>query len=175
MAGQSSTLSPEKLRSTCNQCAVSKVRCNKGKPTCQRCEAHQFECVYSRSRRRGKPRSSYQQRSIDGQSKSPQISSYDWSNSPFNDVGLDAFSEATTLLPENGVFDWRLWTDPNNILYGGNLENTPDGSTNDSAVVLEPQQRQPADSAVHMTFAPLDKSCQGETCTSTAFCALGKL
>jgi hypothetical protein len=176
MSGEASTLSQEKLRSTCNLCALSKVRCNKRKPTCQRCETHDFECVYGRSRQRGKPRSSQQhlQRSIDGRSTP------NWPNSSFDNVGMDLFSDSTNLLPADGTFDWTLWADPNNILYGANL----DGSSNDaiaigkdSPVVPEQQQQQPqtVDSSVLMTFAPLDKPCQGETCTSTAFCTLGKL
>ncbi|KAF9639590.1 hypothetical protein BFW01_g11396 [Lasiodiplodia theobromae] len=39
----SGTTSSEKLRSTCDNCALSKVRCNKKKPVCQRCEAQDLD------------------------------------------------------------------------------------------------------------------------------------
>lgn len=45
----------EKLRSTCDCCASSKVRCNKQKPSCQRCKFLKLDCVYGPSRRKGRP------------------------------------------------------------------------------------------------------------------------
>ena len=35
-----------KLRSTCDRCAALKVRCDKGKPRCERCQASGSECAY---------------------------------------------------------------------------------------------------------------------------------
>ncbi|KAL3476353.1 hypothetical protein BJX99DRAFT_227967 [Aspergillus californicus] len=37
---------PVKLRSTCDRCATLKVRCDKGKPCCERCQASRGECTY---------------------------------------------------------------------------------------------------------------------------------
>lgn len=47
--------SGEKLRTTCDSCASSKVRYNKQKPICRRCTALNLDCVYGPSRRKGKP------------------------------------------------------------------------------------------------------------------------
>jgi hypothetical protein len=184
MGEEASELSQEKLRLTCNQCALSKVRCNKRKPTCQRCETHDFECVYDRSRRRGKPRSSQQQHPIDRRSTpySTQSAPYNWSNSSFNDVGIDPLYDLTTLMPENGMFDCSIWTDPKHMLYDSNSNSTHGSSNNDDMAIdkespTAPEQQQPqtVDSSVLMTFAPLGKPCEGETCISTAFCSLGTL
>ena len=43
-----------KLRNSCRSCASSKVRCNKGKPTCSRCEARGIDCQYLQSKRPGR-------------------------------------------------------------------------------------------------------------------------
>ncbi|KAH7310183.1 hypothetical protein BKA65DRAFT_575610 [Rhexocercosporidium sp. MPI-PUGE-AT-0058] len=45
----------QKLRSSCDGCASSKIRCEKQQPTCSRCQQLNQECIYGRSRRRGKP------------------------------------------------------------------------------------------------------------------------
>jgi len=47
---------PTKLRSSCDECAAAKVRCNKGQPECARCIASGVKCVYGLSRKFGKPR-----------------------------------------------------------------------------------------------------------------------
>ena len=52
-----SEASNEKLRSTCDSCALSKVRCNKQKPVCRRCMTSKLDCVYGQSQRKGKPAS----------------------------------------------------------------------------------------------------------------------
>ncbi|KAL4781313.1 hypothetical protein BJX76DRAFT_19160 [Aspergillus varians] len=39
-------IEPVKLRSTCDRCAALKVRCDKGKPRCERCQASGSECKY---------------------------------------------------------------------------------------------------------------------------------
>ena len=187
--GDTAAASQEKLRLTCNQCALSKVRCNKRKPTCQRCEKLGFECVYDLARRRGKLRSSHQQRSMDANTTplTTENGLYDWSNSSvssFTNVAMDLFSQFPDLLPGPGTFDCNdLWTDPaNSIIYDAGWDSKREGSSNDgitidgdSPAVIEQQQPQTSDSSVSMTFAPLGKPCQGETCTSTAFCTLGTL
>ena len=43
-----------KLRNSCRSCANSKVRCNKGKPTCSRCAARGIDCQYLQSKRPGR-------------------------------------------------------------------------------------------------------------------------
>ncbi|PKY07221.1 hypothetical protein P168DRAFT_315735 [Aspergillus campestris IBT 28561] len=44
-----------KRRSTCNACQQAKIRCSHDKPSCRRCQKNNFECVYSMSRRLGRP------------------------------------------------------------------------------------------------------------------------
>ena len=61
----------EKLRSSCDSCAVSKVRCGKQKPRCQRCTHMKLECIYGPSRRKGKPGLSQ------SKSSSPSASCFD--------------------------------------------------------------------------------------------------
>ena len=162
MSGLASAVSQEKLRSTCNQCTLSKVRCNKRKPTCQRCQTHNFRCVYDRSRRQGKPRSSQQQRSLDGPSTSypAQSELCNWPNA-YNNESMDPLAELTRLLPGDDMVDYSLWTDADAMLSSASSDSTREGSRSDTSV--------------RMTFAPLDRPCQGETCTSTLFCTLGTL
>ncbi|KAM3081314.1 hypothetical protein ACMFMG_004781 [Clarireedia jacksonii] len=47
---------PAKLRSSCNECAAAKVRCDKAHPECVRCVTNEIKCVYGVSRRLGKTR-----------------------------------------------------------------------------------------------------------------------
>ena len=44
---------PVRLRLACDACATTKVRCDKGRPACQRCVNNKLVCVYSVSRRNG--------------------------------------------------------------------------------------------------------------------------
>ncbi|KAK4141524.1 uncharacterized protein C8A04DRAFT_30894 [Dichotomopilus funicola] len=43
-----------KLRDSCTDCANSKVKCSKEKPTCARCARREVTCTYSVSRRSGR-------------------------------------------------------------------------------------------------------------------------
>lgn len=45
-----------RLRDSCNSCALSKVKCNRKQPACERCENRGILCHYSPSRRTGKRR-----------------------------------------------------------------------------------------------------------------------
>ena len=47
---------PPKLKDTCDMCSTSKVRCDKMKPTCGRCERLGYQCSYSPARRMQKRR-----------------------------------------------------------------------------------------------------------------------
>lgn len=44
-----------KVRSTCNACQQAKIRCSHEKPSCRRCQKHNIDCIYSMSRRLGRP------------------------------------------------------------------------------------------------------------------------
>ncbi|PVI04612.1 hypothetical protein DM02DRAFT_518479, partial [Periconia macrospinosa] len=45
-----------KLRSTCDACISAKIRCSRDMPQCFRCQIYKINCVYSLSRRMGRPR-----------------------------------------------------------------------------------------------------------------------
>ncbi|PTB35085.1 uncharacterized protein TrAFT101_012030 [Trichoderma asperellum] len=45
-----------KLRDSCNACAVSKLKCNKEKPTCSRCAKKKIACNYVATKRKGRKR-----------------------------------------------------------------------------------------------------------------------
>ncbi len=47
--------SPQKLKDTCDMCTASKVRCDKEKPICSRCDKLDYPCFYSPARRMGRP------------------------------------------------------------------------------------------------------------------------
>ncbi|KAK6069019.1 zinc finger transcription factor [Seiridium cupressi] len=65
---------PRKLRESCTQCASSKVKCNKAKPTCGRCMRRGMSCEYGISRRTGRNRapSSISLSALPTPSRSPQ-------------------------------------------------------------------------------------------------------
>ncbi|KAK1975965.1 hypothetical protein LZ30DRAFT_546519, partial [Colletotrichum cereale] len=44
-----------RLRSSCDSCTRSKLRCDQGKPSCRRCSDRNELCVYSRIGRVGRP------------------------------------------------------------------------------------------------------------------------
>jgi hypothetical protein len=44
-----------KVRSTCNACQQAKIRCSHERPSCKRCQKNNIGCVYSISRRLGRP------------------------------------------------------------------------------------------------------------------------
>jgi len=46
-----------KVHQSCDICQTSKIRCGKERPACRRCAKNNLECVYSMSRRNGRPRS----------------------------------------------------------------------------------------------------------------------
>ena len=56
-------LEPRKLRASCDNCYLSKVKCAKERPTCSRCSNHDVPCKYSPSQRVGKPKKSRDERS----------------------------------------------------------------------------------------------------------------
>jgi hypothetical protein len=165
------TTTSEKLRSTCNNCALSKVRCNKKKPVCQRCETHKLPCVYGPSQRRGKPLSTAQHQSVQ----------YPWTNNsdPFdmmNPISLfsNPMSSASSFTPDL----WPTYSPPSLDTSGSSGEDSSvlimsdiNTNTNTTKATLEHNPNP----SVRLTFAPLDSPCVGETCASTVFCTLGTL
>lgn len=49
------TLRQRKLRSSCDRCGASKLRCDRSQPECTRCLSVGIACVYGVSRKAGKP------------------------------------------------------------------------------------------------------------------------
>ncbi|KAK7515022.1 uncharacterized protein IWZ02DRAFT_168634 [Phyllosticta citriasiana] len=47
---------PPRIRQSCDSCQRSKVKCSQDRPVCTRCQKHGYNCVYSPSRRAGRPR-----------------------------------------------------------------------------------------------------------------------
>ncbi|PSN67007.1 hypothetical protein BS50DRAFT_588042 [Corynespora cassiicola Philippines] len=45
-----------KVRQSCDTCQASKIRCGQERPSCRRCVKYSIDCVYSVSRRAGRPR-----------------------------------------------------------------------------------------------------------------------
>ncbi|KAI1380492.1 hypothetical protein F4677DRAFT_261391 [Hypoxylon crocopeplum] len=45
-----------KLRTSCDRCQDTKVRCDQEKPECQRCAKKGLQCIYSPTKRFGRPR-----------------------------------------------------------------------------------------------------------------------
>ncbi|TPX16047.1 uncharacterized protein E0L32_000381 [Thyridium curvatum] len=64
---------PAKYKDSCDNCAQSKVKCNRAKPECQRCIRNGIECHYSLARR-GKARLLYPEKSA-GSTKQSSSSS----------------------------------------------------------------------------------------------------
>ncbi|KAI1174103.1 hypothetical protein F4777DRAFT_408858 [Nemania sp. FL0916] len=49
------TNQPPKIRSSCDACGAAKLKCDRKRPECGRCISHGTSCVYSLSRKIGKP------------------------------------------------------------------------------------------------------------------------
>ena len=45
-----------RYRNSCDACQAAKIKCGQQKPECHRCTAQEIQCVYSLSRRMGRPR-----------------------------------------------------------------------------------------------------------------------
>jgi hypothetical protein len=63
-----------KVRSTCNACQQAKIRCSHEKPSCRRCQKHKIDCIYSVSRRLGRPAKKKEPRpGLEGQGSNPDM------------------------------------------------------------------------------------------------------
>lgn len=58
------TQRPKKLRSACDTCHQTKVRCSGGNP-CQMCQHVRAECIYSPSSRKGRPKGTRPRKSLE--------------------------------------------------------------------------------------------------------------
>lgn len=75
-------LSTQKVKDTCDMCSASKVRCNKIKPICSRCERLGYPCFYSPARRVRKRPSSRDEPEAVEQLVEPQTPAISRSESP---------------------------------------------------------------------------------------------
>ncbi|KAK4234865.1 aflatoxin regulatory protein-domain-containing protein [Achaetomium macrosporum] len=73
--GQPSTKTPRKLRDSCTDCASSKVKCSKEKPTCARCARRGVLCTYMVSRRTGRTSSNASKAGVDPSMGAPTTGS----------------------------------------------------------------------------------------------------
>ncbi|KAF5852349.1 hypothetical protein GGP41_007778 [Bipolaris sorokiniana] len=83
MSNQRSSQAPKvaKVRQSCDTCQASKIRCGQERPSCRRCAKYNITCVYSVSRRAGRPRP---KRTATNPSTPTQNSSSTQSQSPSN-------------------------------------------------------------------------------------------
>lgn len=58
MSGASTPPRAPKLRASCDACGASKLKCDRGQPTCRRCAYHGFTCRYGVSLKTGRPKRS---------------------------------------------------------------------------------------------------------------------
>ncbi|KAI0469986.1 hypothetical protein GGR56DRAFT_156287 [Xylariaceae sp. FL0804] len=56
MADTENPIPTSKLRNSCHECAISKVKCSKEKPTCSRCQKRSTRCEYFATKRSGRRR-----------------------------------------------------------------------------------------------------------------------
>jgi len=70
MSSQRNSQTPRvpKVRQSCDTCQTSKIRCGQERPSCRRCTKYNIECVYSASRRAGRPRP---KRTVDSTTPAP--------------------------------------------------------------------------------------------------------
>ncbi|KAF2133638.1 hypothetical protein P153DRAFT_161102 [Dothidotthia symphoricarpi CBS 119687] len=172
MANLDSSFVPTaKLRSTCKECALSKVRCEKQKPTCRRCESHDFECVYDRSKRRGKPRATKQ-----------HLPTYTWYDADLLH-GVTASPSFTSPLSQDIGFDPDLWC-TSNISYV-DVEPHPSifrGIDDESCVTLSNNAENKTILLPEPTMLSCipprlcqDEPCMGATCTDQTLRILSAL
>ncbi|CAD6503071.1 BgTH12-02741 [Blumeria graminis f. sp. triticale] len=115
-----------KLKDSCDMCSASKVRCNKQKPVCDRCERLGCSCFYSPARRVGRP---YPRRSTTSLQPSVQSSRHDWeclknTTSLTLEQELSNYPESTVNKSNAPTAAFESKDDINGISYHGASENS---------------------------------------------------
>ncbi|KAK3370621.1 hypothetical protein B0H63DRAFT_318719 [Podospora didyma] len=113
-----------KLRSTCDRCTMLKVRCDKQKPRCERCEAANAPCVYGPYRWKGRAAAapSASRRSRSGSvspstlSRTPTESSSS-SNNPFTAASARSRASSSNDLWESTIISTNQTNNNNNIPF----------------------------------------------------------
>ncbi|KAH8691647.1 hypothetical protein BGW36DRAFT_363974 [Talaromyces proteolyticus] len=116
-ASQGRAPAPRKLKDTCDMCSASKVKCDKRKPLCSRCERLGYPCFYSPARRLPKRRHSQQR---------PNSSSTSHGESPNRGLLQKGFLvESTETIKDKSIS--RLKTDFSRQLATSRLPTQPQG------------------------------------------------
>ncbi|KAK4898577.1 hypothetical protein LTR49_027773 [Elasticomyces elasticus] len=128
-----------RLRNSCRSCANSKVKCDKGKPTCSRCQLRSMDCAYLQSKRPGR---------VPGKSQACQPADQFGLSSvvdfALRDYGADFGRQKTIFgrrrtdfgfsIPSTGNVDFNVFGTPTsegtntNLFYAGNAPTAPMGS-----------------------------------------------
>ncbi|KAJ5354389.1 uncharacterized protein N7496_012822 [Penicillium cataractarum] len=109
-----------KVRSTCNACQQAKIRCGHEKPSCRRCQKHKIECIYSVSRRLGRP----------AKKKDQKVGSETQSQSPVLEIITDP-SECEKKPRKPSKKKGHLGSNPNSTLRARSGRNTEKGVDED--------------------------------------------
>jgi Fungal Zn(2)-Cys(6) binuclear cluster domain len=60
-----------RYRTSCDNCQAAKIKCGQDKPSCRRCSLQALDCVYSLSRRMGRPRQTKEPAARTGSCRTP--------------------------------------------------------------------------------------------------------
>ncbi|KAL6895119.1 cytochrome P450 [Trichoderma evansii] len=85
-----------KYRTSCDNCQSAKVKCGHEKPSCRRCSAHKVNCVYSLSRRMGRPRA--KKVAIDDSNRGSPLNTESNENAISKSITPEAITEAAELV-----------------------------------------------------------------------------
>ncbi|KAJ5909886.1 hypothetical protein N7504_004529 [Penicillium tannophilum] len=105
--------SQARLRTSCDICQSSKVKCNRDKPECHRCKKNGLRCVYSPLRRMGRPKK--------------RAASSQGARSGDSDAQFAQVKESIPLNTEDESFGSQ-WPDPNtpsSLSLIGSVNDTP--------------------------------------------------
>ncbi|KAK3615339.1 hypothetical protein LTR56_026650 [Elasticomyces elasticus] len=144
-----------RLRNSCRSCANSKVKCDKGKPTCSRCQTRSLDCAYLQSKRPGRvPGKSHTSQPIDQfgmEDNQAAKSANDYTafaglpsavDFGSGDYGADFGHQRTDSglgIPSMGNMDFNVFGTPiiedanTNLFYAGNAPTAPMGSSGEAS------------------------------------------
>lgn len=115
MAAQSIAGRGPKYRTSCDSCQATKVKCGQEKPSCRRCTVQELVCVYSLSRRMGRPRA---KRNPPNESALPQS----------NVTSADKTTSTSPTLVAASADSERAITETSKTVTDTNMSNGPSSS-----------------------------------------------
>ncbi|KAH6654443.1 hypothetical protein BKA67DRAFT_279309 [Truncatella angustata] len=107
--GQAPIAKKKKLKASCDFCAISKVKCDRGQPQCRRCVRSELTCPYSESRRVGKARLMYSMNSTSSNDSSPAM---DDNFNPRSDGENCTTGASAAAAPTTPYLESTNWPDP---------------------------------------------------------------